>query len=89
LRAITDTLVAVLGKDGQVVLRVEDLPDRVRLTLSAHSEGATSPTVLSLSVLLLCAWEHVFRLQEGSLRVEPSTLSVLMELPKAKSGAPP
>jgi hypothetical protein len=89
LRAITDTLVAALGKDGQVVLRVEDAGDRVSLVLSAHADGAVPAVSLSLSAILLSAWEHVFRRQGGSLRVDTGALSVFMELPKATTGAEP
>jgi hypothetical protein len=89
LRAITDTLVAALGKDGQVVLRVEDGGDRVSLVLSAHADGALPAVSLSLSAILLSAWEHVFRLQGGSLRVDAGALSVFMELPKVTTGAEP
>lgn len=89
LRAITDTLVAALGKDGQVVLHVEDFEDHVSLKLSAHADGGAAAPALSLSTLLLSAWEHVFRLQDGNLRVDSTTLSVIMELPKAKSEAEP
>lgn len=84
LRAITDTLVAGLGKDGQVVLRVEDRLDSVLLLLTAGSAGAgnASPAI-SLSTLMLSAWERLFALQGGSLSVDHAALSVSIELPKA------
>jgi hypothetical protein len=89
LRSITDTLVAALGKDGRVVLRVEDRTDSVHMTLVAHADEPTSRAALSLSTILVSAWEHVFRLQGGSLRVDASALSVFMELPKVEPGVTP
>jgi hypothetical protein len=89
VRSITDTLVAALGKDGQVELRVEDRQDSVRLTLSARPEGLVSLPALSLSAIMMSAWEHVFRLQHGSLSVDAAQLSVVMELPKAAQGDAP
>ncbi len=83
LRSITDTLVAALGKDGQVVLRVEDRPESVLLVLSADSQGGGKTPALSLSALMLSAWERLFSLQGGSLCVDNAALSVAIELPKA------
>jgi hypothetical protein len=50
--------------------------------LSAGIPGV-SAAALSLSTLMLSAWERLFALQGGSLRVDKAALSVSIELPKA------
>lgn len=89
LRSITDTLVSALGKDGEVVLRVEDRAESVLLALSAGPRAAASAPLLSLSTIMLSAWEHLFRLQGGSMRVDAGALAVSIELPKVAVEAAP
>jgi signal transduction histidine kinase len=89
LRSITDTLVSALGKDGQVLLRVEERAESVLLALSAGPVAPASSPALALSSIMLSAWSHLFRLQGGSMRVDAAALSVSIELPKVvREGAP-
>jgi signal transduction histidine kinase len=82
LRAITDTLVAALPEQSQLLVRVRLEERSVGVELAGVAAGPEKPSVLQLSNVLFAAWQRIFVLQGGSLQVDREQLSVRVELPR-------
>lgn len=81
LRAITDTLVAALGAQDQVVVRVQVDAESARLELAGvASAGRVRPALRELSALLCAAWEQLFAQQGGSFAIDPEAMTVRIQL---------
>lgn len=81
LRGLTDALVAGVGRGGRVEVGVERDGPELAISLRGFP-GADAPSRrLEIPSLLMSAWEHVFALQDGSLRCEPEAFTACVRLP--------
>jgi hypothetical protein len=82
LRGLTDAMVAGVGQGGRVTVALELDDHSLCIVLRGFPADAARSGKLELSALLVSAWEHVFALQGGSLRLEREAFAARVQLPR-------
>jgi hypothetical protein len=82
LRGLTDSMVASVGEGGRVAVALELDAQALCIVLRGFPGDPARAQGLELSALLVTAWEHVFALQGGSLRLEPEAFTARAQLPR-------
>jgi hypothetical protein len=85
LRGLTDALVTAVGQGGRVAVAVELEGPELCVTLRGYPGEAVQAGGLELSSLLMSAWQHVFALQGGSLRLDREAFTASVWLPRRES----
>ena len=82
LRGLTDALVAAVGHGGRVEVAVEVDGPELCISLCGSPGASAQAGKLEPSALLVSAWEHVFALQGGSLRLDREAFTARVRLPR-------
>jgi hypothetical protein len=82
VRGLTDALVAGVGRGGRVEVAVELETAELCIVLRGSPGEAAHAGGLELSSLLVSAWQHVFAVQGGSLRLEREKYEARARLPR-------
>lgn len=85
LRGLTDALVSAVSQGGRVAVAIEIDGSELCITLRGCPGEAAQAGGLELSSLLVSAWEHVFALQGGSLRLDRDAFAASVRLPRGES----
>lgn len=89
LRGMTDAVIAAVPEGGAVHLRVEVLPEQVRLSLLAEGDGVQGDgPELAHSHVLHAGWTHLIALQGGRLSIDSRPARIVLDLPRSAVEAP-